>query len=169
MLGLVFTHRHFVGVVQENVRGHEDRIVEETGADGLLAFALFLELGHPPQLADGGHTVEDPRQLGNHRDMTLYEQGAAQRIQTTGEQQRREANGLRAEIRRVVRDRHGVQIHDTEDAVVLLVHPPPDRPDVIAEMHLTGRLDPRKLTSHRPKLAVLVCPSARTVANQGTA
>ena len=49
---LVVADGHLVGVVEEDVGGHEHRVVEQPDAHRLLALGLLLELGHAPQLAE---------------------------------------------------------------------------------------------------------------------
>ena len=68
--------------------------------------------------------------------------------------QRREAAGRGGELGRVVGDRHRVEVDDAEDGVVVLggvgarewlvVDPAAHRPEVVAELHLAGRLDARE-------------------------
>ena len=112
VLDLVLAHGDLVGVVEQDVGGHEHRVVEQPGADRLLALALLLELGHPPQLTHGGHAVEDPGQLGDDRHMALDEEDAALRVEPGGEEQRSEPAGLGGEVGRVVRGGHGVEVDD---------------------------------------------------------
>ncbi len=73
--------------------------------------------------------------------MALDEQDTARRIQSGSQQERAQPTGLGSEIGGVVGDGHGVQVHHAEDAAVLAVDPAADGAGVIAEVHLTRRLD----------------------------
>ena len=42
VLALIVADRHGVSLVQQDVRGHQHRIVEEAGADGLPLVSRFL-------------------------------------------------------------------------------------------------------------------------------
>ena len=50
VLFLVFPHRHLVGVIEKNVCGHQDRVIEQPHRNVVTLFErLFLELDHPLQ------------------------------------------------------------------------------------------------------------------------
>ena len=61
VLLLVDAHGHHVGLVKQDIRGHEDGIGEKAGVDvvGVL-LGLILELGHAGQLAKAREAVEQP-------------------------------------------------------------------------------------------------------------
>ena len=63
MLDLVLAHRHQVGAIEQDVRGHQDRIVEQARRDALDLLRLIFELRHPLQLAERRDGVEQPLQL----------------------------------------------------------------------------------------------------------
>lgn len=50
MLELVFADRDVDGVVEEDVGGHEDGVVENADVDAIFAFAFVFVLGHAVQL-----------------------------------------------------------------------------------------------------------------------
>src|SRR3954447_15822629 len=54
VLALVVAHGHLVGLVDEDVGGHQDRVGEQAhrGAGRAVALALVLELRHPARLAE---------------------------------------------------------------------------------------------------------------------
>src|ERR1017187_9207891 len=81
VLALVVADGDEVGLVEQDVGRHEDRVGEQAEPGRLLAvFArLVLELGHPGQLAHAGGALEQPGQLGMLMDMALDEQGAPAR------------------------------------------------------------------------------------------
>ena len=90
VLALVVTDRHLVGLVDEDVGGHEHRVGEQPdrAAVGALALALVLELRHPAGLAEPGHALQHPRQLHVLGHVALHEQRAARRVDAEREQLR---------------------------------------------------------------------------------
>ena len=82
MLALVVADGDEVGVVEEDIGGHEDRVGEEADPGRLFATfgRLVLELGHAVQLTHAGGALEQPGQLGVLVDMALDEQGATRRV-----------------------------------------------------------------------------------------
>jgi hypothetical protein len=155
VLALVVAHRHPVRVVGEDVGGHEHRVVEQPDAHRLVparAFpvGLVLELGHPAQLAHGGHAVEDPGELGVLAYVALHEQGAALRVESGREQEHHGAPGGVGEGGRLVGHGHRVEVDDAVEGVgggrdvVLRGDPVPNRAQVVAEVLLAGGLDARE-------------------------
>lgn len=71
MLELVFADRNVDGVVEEDVGGHEDGVVENTDVDAVLTFAFVFVLGHAVELAHAGDAVQDPAEFGMCRDAGL--------------------------------------------------------------------------------------------------
>jgi hypothetical protein len=132
-----------VGVVEEDVRGHQHRVVEEADAHRLLARALVLELGHAPQLAEGGDVVEQPGEHAVLGDVALHEERAPARIEPGRHQERGDLPGAGGELGRVPRHRERMEVDDAEQGVVavLILDPAPYRPDVVPEVHVTGGLD----------------------------
>ena len=108
-----------VGVVGEDVGGHQHRVVEQPDAHRLLALGLLLELGHPPQLAEGGDAVEDPGELGVRGHVALHEQRAALRVEPGGEQEHRGAAGAgRRSSAASYGQRHRVEVDDAVERLV---------------------------------------------------
>ncbi len=135
VLGLVLADRDLVGVVQEDVGRHEDRVVEQAGADRLLLAALLLELGHPPELADGGDAVEDPGELGDERHVALHEEDAPLRVEAGGQEQHGQPAALGAQLVGLVGERHRVEV----DHAVDRRRPGPDRPPSAARRRRSCR------------------------------
>src|SRR5207247_6398461 len=94
----------------------------------------------------GGDAGQQPGELGVRGDVGLEEQGRAGRIDTAGEQQRRELapRGAQRLDSDRLGDRESVEIDDTKDVVVarLVRRPHAQRADVVAEVEPPGRLDP---------------------------
>ena len=101
VLALVVTHRDGGGVVDEDVRRHQDRIGEEADPRRLPPFPLVLELGHPPQLTHRGGAFEQPGQSGVLGNLALHEEGATVGIEPDGEQVQRGVQRVGAEVGRV--------------------------------------------------------------------
>ena len=78
VLALVVADRHFVGVVEEDVGGHEHRVVEQADAHEPLACRDFsLNCVMRRSSPNVGDAVEHPRELGVGAHVALHEQQAA--------------------------------------------------------------------------------------------
>ena len=147
VLALVLTHRDPVGLVDEDVRGLQDRVREQ--ADGRPVGAalggLVLELRHPAGLAEPGQAAEHPAQLSVLGYVRLDEQRGPLRVDAGREQLRHRPPGPLPQQLRFVLHRDRVQVdHAVERVVVLLQsHPLTHRPEIIAEVErIRRRLDP---------------------------
>ena len=118
MLALVVADGNLVGVVDQDVGGHQDRVVEQPGAHRLLTLGLLLELRHAAQLTERGHAIEDPRALGVRSDVTLYEDECALGVEAGGEEQRGDLAGPGPQIGGVVGHRHRVEVDHAVDGIV---------------------------------------------------
>ena len=121
VLALVVADRDLVGVVEEDVGGHQHRVVEQADAHGLLAVGLLLELRHAPQLAERGDAVEHPGELGVGPHVALHEQQAAVGVEAGGHAATSPCGGSASvssagSYGTVMR----VQVDDAEDRVVVL-------------------------------------------------
>ena len=58
MLALVFPHRHLLGLIQQNIGGLQDGVVQESGAHTRLLRRFLFILRHPLQPAHRGHAVQ---------------------------------------------------------------------------------------------------------------
>jgi len=136
VLLLVVAHRHEVGVVEQDIRGHEHRVEEQAGVDRLLLAGLVLELGHALQLPERAEAAEDPGQFGVAEHVGLDEEPAPGRVQAARDILGQAGIGVLAEL-----GRHGghgdrVLVHDPEIALMVVLHPTPveDRPEVITQV-----------------------------------
>ena len=77
VLALVLPDRHLVGLVEQDVGGHQHRVGEQPDVGALRAHlgGLVLELGHPLGLPEPGQAAEDPAQLGVLGHVGLQEHG----------------------------------------------------------------------------------------------
>ena len=150
VLALVVADRHLVGVVEQDVGRHQDRIVEQPDARRLLAFGLLFELRHAAQLAERGHAVEDPGEPAVLRHVALHEQDAALRVEAGGHEQRRELTAAVGELIALVRHRHRMEVDDAIHGVVavLVVDPAANGPQVVAEMQVARGFDAGEHACH---------------------
>ena len=86
VLALVVADRDDVGLVEQDVAGHEHGVVEEPGRDEVLLLGTLLELRHPPELAEARDGAEQPRGLGMRLHVALDEDGRAVGIEARREQ-----------------------------------------------------------------------------------
>ena len=76
VLLLVFAHGHHVGVVEQNVGGHQHGVGEQAGVDVVgLAAHLLLEGGHALQFADIDIHGKQQRELAHLRHVALHVDG----------------------------------------------------------------------------------------------
>ena len=126
MLLLVFTYRYLVGLIQQDVRRHQHRIVEQTGVDVFrVARGFILELGHTAQLAEIGVAVQRPAQLRVLRHVRLNENGALLRIDAAGQVQRQGVQGGFTQLLRILTRGNRMEIDDAVNAMVLILHADP--------------------------------------------
>ena len=111
---------------------------------------LVLELGHPRQLAEADGALHHPRQLGVLGDVALHEHRRHVGVETDGEEHRRQLHGALADDAGLVGHREGVEVDDAVEGVVLVLaaDPLPQRPQVVAEVDVTGGLHARQDTGH---------------------
>ncbi len=146
VLALVLADRHRVGLVQQDVRGLQDRVGEQPNRRPVRALlgGLVLELGHPARLAEPGDAAQHPGQLRVLGHLRLDEQGAPVWVQTQGEQLRRTDPGPLPQHRRIMPRGDRVQVHHAVVRVVGLLegNPVAERPEVVAQVERAcGRLD----------------------------
>ena len=138
VLLLVLAHRDGVGAVQQDVRRHEHRVVEEPDGDALALGAgrLVLELRHAAQLAHVGDRVQDPHELGVRRHVALYEDDGPLRVDAGGKIRVGHVDRVAPELGAHLAHGDRVQIDDAVDAVVCLLHGDvvADGAEVVAEV-----------------------------------
>ena len=143
VLALIHANRNEIGLVQQNVCRHQNRIGKQTDIDVVRMLGGFvLELGHAGSLAEHGEAVEHPRQLRMRGHMALDEQNALFRVQTAGNVLRDQFKRCTAKRRRLLPDRNGVLIDHAVNAVVLLLQDweIADSTQIVTQRQLAGRL-----------------------------
>ena len=132
-----------LGVVEDDVGRLEHRVGEQPDPHRLLALALLLELGHPPQFAHGGGALEQPGHLGVLGHVALDEQGAPLGVEPGGQQVEGGVVGPGPQLGRVDVEGEGVEVdHAVEGVVVVLVgRPSCGWPQVVAEVEVAAGLD----------------------------
>ena len=144
MLALVNAHRHKVRLVEQDIRRHQHRIIEEADVDvvGVLG-ALILVLRHAAHFAHVGEAIEHPRKLGVRGNVALAVNQALLGVDAAGDVDSGKLHAAAAQIRRILPDGDGVHVDNGVDAVVVVLQlgEVAERADVIAQRQRTGRLD----------------------------
>ena len=165
MLLLVHADRHQIRLVEQYIRRHEHRIVEQARIYVVgLARRLVLELGHAAEFAHIGKTVEHPCQLAMRRHMALAVYQALFGIEAASQQYRGHLQAPLAQLRRILPHSYRVQIHDAVYAVIIVFQqlPVAQRAYIVSqrkiarrlystEDHLTAFLTFHNKTSHKAK------------------
>ena len=144
MLALILADRHLVGVVEQNVGRHQDRVGQQRDPDLFLAAGLLLELDHALGLAIARGALQQVVQLGVLGHMRLHHEQARVRIGARGQQQRGELQRSPPHVVGLVVERQRVQVgnehHGVRDG--LLGHDRPDRAHIVAQMQFPRRGEP---------------------------
>ena len=110
---------------------------------------LVLELRHATELAIGHCALEQPRQVGVLVYVALHEDRAHFRVESDGQEQRRELECLSPQLGRVLRDGERVQVDDAVERVrILIVDPVAQGSEEAAERRVARRLHPGKDPGH---------------------
>ena len=94
--------------------------------------------------------------MGRH--VALHEQGARLRVEAGGQQQGRHGHGGLAHVGGIPGLGESVEIDDAIEgvALTLVLHPPADGTEVVAQVRNAGGLDAREDSGH----PAMVCPGA---------
>ena len=142
MLLLVVADRDDVGLIEQDVGGHQNGVGEQADVRriGPVARRLVLELRHPARLAEAGDRREDPGELRVRAHVRLDVQGRLRRLDAGGDVLRGRPASLLAELRGVVRLSERVQVDDGEERLVGILQIPPlqERTDVVADLEGVG-------------------------------
>ncbi len=147
VLALVVSHRYGVGLVEQDVSGHQNRIVQQPHTDRLaLTPRLALELGHPVQPAERCHAVEDPGKLRVSRHLRLDKDRGAFGVDSGRQVDGSELTRQPSQFDGVEGHRHRVQVDDAEKVVVLVLGLLPAfyRTEVVTKVQIASRLYARQ-------------------------
>ena len=157
MLLLIFADGNMGCAVDENIGGHQGGIgVEADGCVFAVLASLFLELRHPVEPAEACRAIENPGQFRVLGNLTLVEDDVLLRVDAAGDESGGHFTNICRKRFRILRDRDGVQIHDTINAVMAFLkrHEFRDCAQIITEMQISGRLNAGKHqfleTRHQP-------------------
>ena len=145
VLLLVLADGHHVAVVEQDVRGHEHRVVGDARGDG-LAVALLLHglVGvAPEELPRGDEAAEDPAQLEDLDDVALAVEHRLAGVQAAGEPGRGDVEHRLPQRLRVPFRREGVVVRDEVEGAVLLLQREcrPDGAEVVPQVRGARGLD----------------------------
>jgi hypothetical protein len=140
---VVLAHGHERRVVEQDVGRLQDRVAQQARGHRLLPRRLVLELRHPLEVAQRSHGVEDPGELRVLGHLGLDEEGRPLGVDPCGEERERHVEDAGRHLGGVVRGRDRVQVHDADEALVVVLHldPVPHRPEVVADVEFARRLD----------------------------
>ena len=93
VLGLVLAHRHEIGPVEQDIRGHQHGVIQQPRRHTFESLRLIFELRHPLELADRRDGVQQPLELAVLGHVRLHEQHRSRRIDAAGEQADRHLAG----------------------------------------------------------------------------
>ena len=132
-----------VGIVDENIGGHEDGISEEAVIGGDAVGQFVLVTGATLQQAHGGDGGEQPGQFGDGGDVGLAEEDGLGGVQTAGEEVQDGVEGVLTALGGVKERGHGMVVGDEVEgpAFFLKFHGGLHHPEIIAEMERAGRLN----------------------------
>ena len=142
VLRLVVADGDDTRLVEQDIGGHEDGVLEEPVADGFLFGGLYLVLRHAFEPADGRDAGEHPGELGVGGHGGLHHDGAILGVDSGGEIEGGDLIDFGAQFGRILIDCDGVQVHDTENALVVVLDANPvfERAEVISDVKITGGL-----------------------------
>ena len=146
MLRLIVAHRHDRGLVQQNIGGHQHRILQQAVADGFLRLRLGLVLRHALQPADRRHAGQHPGQFGVLGNRRLHHQRGMLGVDADRQQHPGQLLDLGAQLLRILINRDRVQVDDAVDAIVVVLDLGPvlQRAKIISDVRAAGGLNAGK-------------------------
>ncbi len=143
MLHLVNAHRHYVRLIEKDIRRHQHGIGEEPCIDIVcMSGRLVLELRHAVQLSHIGKAVQNPCQLRMAGYMRLIVEAVFLRIDPCRDVNHQKVAGTLPEDCRILTHCDGMHVHYAVKAFILIaqVHPVFQSPKVISQCQITGGL-----------------------------
>jgi hypothetical protein len=156
MLHLILADGDDGGLVEQNVGGHQDRVLEYSIAHGFLSGGFGFELRHAFEPSHGRDAGEEPGQFGVGGYGGLDNDARVLRVDAGGQEERSQFADFSAQLVGLLVDRDGVQIDDAEDAfeIVLNADPVGEGSEVVADVQITGRLNARQDAGNHFELGV---------------
>ena len=154
MLRLVVSDGDQIGPIQQDVRGHENGVTQQTCRHTFKTLRLIFELRHALELTDRRDGRQQPLQFGVLGDMGLHEEYHAVRVDAGREEADRHLSRALGQRRLIVLAGDGMEIHDAIDAVVaaLEIDPVLHGAEPVADVQLAGGLNPGKDAWHGGQL-----------------
>ena len=149
MLALILADRDKVGLVEQDIGGHEYGIGKEACGDIICVLLRFhFELRHARQLTELRIAAKHPGKLRVLWHMRLNEHDVLLRVESAGDILRELLQTSAAQISRDLPDGNGMHIDDTIDALIFVLQSDPvfDRPHIRAERQIAAGLDAGKDT-----------------------
>ena len=166
VLALVAADRDHLGAEGQDVRGHQQRVVEEPRVDAVVVVpAGRLVRGHrglvgvgPAQQPERRGVGQEDGQLRDLGDVRLAVEGRAPLHETGGDQERRQGARAPSQLARVGVGVQRVQVGDEDVRVVRLGlgHGRPEHADEVPQVGIAGRLDARDENRHRGLTSVVM-------------
>ena len=90
VLSLVFTNRHKVGIIEQNIGSHKGGIIEKADANLFpLLLRFFFKLSHSLHPSHRNNAIENPSKFRMRADMRLDKQYRLLWVNTRGKQNSR--------------------------------------------------------------------------------
>jgi hypothetical protein len=150
VLLLIFSDRDDVGVVKENVGGHEHRISTEAEVGRDTLGSLVLVAVRPLQQPHRGERTDEPREFTHFGYVTLPPENGFRRIKTARQPVESDALGEGAALLRVGNHRHRMIIGNKVVSVAtgLELNGGAHRAEIVADMKGAGRRDAGEDAGH---------------------
>jgi len=143
VLFLVAADGDEVGIVDENIGGHEDGIGEEAVVGGEAAGQFVLVAGATFEQAHGGDGGEQPGEFGDGGDIGLAEEEGLGGVQAAGEEIQGGVKGVLAALGGVGEGGHGMVVGNEIKGLALFLELDGGlhHPEIIAQMERAGGLN----------------------------
>src|SRR5882724_3413864 len=150
MLLLIFADGYQIGLIKQNVRRHQHRIVKYPNSNVLALARLIFELSHAFKFGHARDAVKHPGQFRMFSNIRLNEDGRDCRINSDCNVDARQLASFLGQKLRVLPRGDRVQVDDAKKALILMLQPHPvaQRAEVIAQMDVAGRLRAAKNSFH---------------------
>src|SRR3989344_1435258 len=150
MLFLVLPHRHDIGIVQNNVAGHEDWVIEKSDIRFKPARLLVFVRMRKFEESHRDERIEYPRQFRVLRHLGLLEYNEFFRVNAGSEIVAGYVQDVPAKLFRIFQRCEGVVIshHEVPSIVLLHVNQRLENPEIVPYMECSRRLEPGQKLLH---------------------